>query len=356
MPAQRKYPEELRERAVKMGLEIRDREGKGTGRDRPGGPPAGYPPGGVADGDTALSFSEVKALATGNPLLMDKAEADVALTRLQRAERAWHRNHAALEDAIAQHEDRIGVLTRKSADIDVAISRRQETRGAAFVMTIDGQDHRKRADAGEYLKDRLTCEIIELHGLRTRATPLGSFGGFRFAAGVERSMGKTTVTLSLDGVPDSAVQLSAADLHAADPSGLVTRIEKRLHRLEGRKQETLDGIAHARREITHARQSVGQPFPQAAQLADARDRAARIDEQLDQMVRDHRHEDAEPDQQSRLGTADSAPVARHAISAGPDWRDEVIRSGMDAWMPRPIRPFEADIQRSPERESPGIGD
>ncbi len=39
-------------------------------------------------GDTALSFSEVKDLATGNPLLMDKAEADVALARLQRAERA----------------------------------------------------------------------------------------------------------------------------------------------------------------------------------------------------------------------------------------------------------------------------
>ena len=42
-------------------------------------------------GDTALSFSEVKALATGNPLLMDKAEADSSLTRLQRAERAWLR-------------------------------------------------------------------------------------------------------------------------------------------------------------------------------------------------------------------------------------------------------------------------
>ena len=39
-------------------------------------------------GDAALSYSEVKALATGNPLLMDKAEADAELTRLERAERA----------------------------------------------------------------------------------------------------------------------------------------------------------------------------------------------------------------------------------------------------------------------------
>ncbi len=37
MTAQRKYPEELRERAVKMVLEIRERDGKGHGGNRPGG-------------------------------------------------------------------------------------------------------------------------------------------------------------------------------------------------------------------------------------------------------------------------------------------------------------------------------
>jgi hypothetical protein len=53
-------------------------------------------------GDTVLSFGEVKALATRNPLLMDKAEADASLTRLQRAERAWLRNQDALQYAITQ--------------------------------------------------------------------------------------------------------------------------------------------------------------------------------------------------------------------------------------------------------------
>ena len=41
MPAQRKYPDELRERAVRMVLEIRQREGKGHGELAPGGPSAG---------------------------------------------------------------------------------------------------------------------------------------------------------------------------------------------------------------------------------------------------------------------------------------------------------------------------
>ena len=62
-------------------------------------------------GDTALSFSEVKALATGNPLLMDKAEADTTLARLRRAERAHHRNQDALRHAVTRHQRDITRLT-----------------------------------------------------------------------------------------------------------------------------------------------------------------------------------------------------------------------------------------------------
>ena len=67
----------------------------------------------IADiGDTALSFSEVKAIATGNPLLIDKAEADAALARLQRAERAHLRNQDALRHAIGDFEAEINQAHR----------------------------------------------------------------------------------------------------------------------------------------------------------------------------------------------------------------------------------------------------
>ena len=48
MVAQKRYPDELRERAVKMVLEIRERDGKGARGDRPGWPAAGCSPGGAA--------------------------------------------------------------------------------------------------------------------------------------------------------------------------------------------------------------------------------------------------------------------------------------------------------------------
>lgn len=80
------------------------------------------------------------------------------------------------------------------------------------------------AAAGQHLKDRLAHGIAELHGVRAHATHVGSLGGFPLNAAVERSMGKTTAAFHLDGVPDSTVQVPVADLQAADPAGLITRI------------------------------------------------------------------------------------------------------------------------------------
>ena len=312
-------------------------------------------------GDTALSFSEVKALATGNPLLMDKAEADSSLVRLQRAERAWLRNQDTLRHAISDHERRIKELTLRAADIDVAISRRRDTRGDAFVMTVGDFEHRKRAEAGQHLKELLAREVTELAGLRARVAHPGSLGGFGLMAMTEVSLGSTKVTISLDGVPGGTLQLSAADVRAADAAGLVTRLENRLHRLEASKQEALDSVEQARSEIAHARASVGQPFPQAAQLTEARDRSRRIDEQLDQMVAANRHENAEPDQRPALGIGQAVAVAvadaiaTHTMADGADWRDQVIRSGVDGWMPKPAGSLDSGVQTSVEHHGPEVG-
>ena len=130
-------------------------------------------------GDTALSFSEVKALATGNPLLMDKAEADVAVARLQRAERAHHRNQDALRHAVAHYEQDITILNRQAAEVDAAIARRRDTRGDRFAMTVGEREHHKRAEAGQHLKEILQEEVTALSGQRERRLVAGQLGGSR---------------------------------------------------------------------------------------------------------------------------------------------------------------------------------
>jgi N12 class adenine-specific DNA methylase/SAM-dependent methyltransferase len=244
-------------------------------------------------GDAALSYNEVKALATGNPLLMDKAEADAELTRLERAERAHHRNQDTLRHKIASAEKRILTLTAVTKDIDAAISRRRDTRGDAFTMTLDGVAYRKRSHAGHRLMQFLDQEITALTRSshpRIEGRP-GHLGGFDLTTVTSRVLGTTQVTLALTAVPDSGLRLIAKDLTGADPAGLIIRLENRLTGLEALKTRTLNDIDRLATEAARAREDSSKPFPQAVQLDAARDRARQINKQLEEAARPH-----QPDQ------------------------------------------------------------
>jgi tetratricopeptide (TPR) repeat protein len=235
-------------------------------------------------GDTALSFSEVKAIATGNPLLIDKAEADTALARLQRAERAHQRNQQALRQAVTDYETEISRLTALAAAIDTAIAQRQDTRGEKFTMTVGGIQHSKRADAGQHAKDILDREAAALTGQLRRTATIGRLAGFAVNAELSRALGATNVTISLDGAPGTTIEMPASGLRDSDPLRLVTRLEHRLAQLETRQGDALAEIDHARRQIAHARASIGEQFPHAEELAAASQRVREIDEALDRMA------------------------------------------------------------------------
>jgi hypothetical protein len=214
-------------------------------------------------GDAALSYNEVKALATGNPLLMDKAEADAELTRLERAERAHHRNQDTLRYKITSAEKRIQSLTALTGDIDAAIVRRRDTRGDAFTMTLDGITYSKRSHAGVRLMQSLEREITTLTRSghpRIEAQP-GHLGGFDVTVVTCLVLGTTQVILALDGIPESEIRLVAKDLAAMDPAGLVIRMENRLTGLEALKVKTVNEIDRLGTEAARALRTPAKPFP-----------------------------------------------------------------------------------------------
>ena len=262
----------------------------------------------IADiGDTALSFSEVKAIATGNPLLIDKAEADATLARFQRGERAHLRNQDALRHAIGDFEAEIARLTVFADAVDTAIARRQDTRGENFAMTVDQVHHDKRADAGQHVKDILEREAGGLAGQLRWAVSIGNLGGFPVTADVHRSLGTTNIALSLEGAPGTTIDLPASGLRGVDPGGLVTRLENRLTQLETRRASAVADIEHARRQITHARSSVGQPFPHAEELAAARERVREVDKALNRMAQQDPGRPGAPEQEASSGSGPHEP-------------------------------------------------
>ena len=128
-------------------------------------------------GDNALSFAEVKALASGDPLILDKAHADAEVTRLSRLERAWQRNHQTLRSTIAAASGRVDTRERALAEVTDALARRTDTRAERFAITINGTTLRERKPAGELLnrwaaaaQPGRTERLAQLGGLHILAT------------------------------------------------------------------------------------------------------------------------------------------------------------------------------------------
>ena len=233
-------------------------------------------------GDAALSYNEVKALATGNPLLMEKAEADAELTRLERAERAHHRNHEALQHKVAQADQRITALTTLIDHIGIAIARRTDTRGDAFTMTIDGMACTKRTDAGRRLQQlvaQLEQDLLKSSHRRLEERP-GQLGGFPVVVTVERVLGSMNVITALDGAPGTEIRMTPAEVKAADPGKLIIRLENRLSGFESLSSRSQSEIDQLITEAAHARDDIARPFPQSLQLAAARNQVVLLDEKL----------------------------------------------------------------------------
>ena len=180
------------------------------------------------------------------------------------------------------NEKRASVLTALTGDIEMAVARRRDTRGDAFTMTIGGVPYGKRNHAGHQLLQLLNREIAALasSGHPRIEARLGHLGGFDVTAATSRVLGTTQVALALDGVPESEIRLTATDLAETDPAGLVIRLENRLTGLESLKTRTAAEIDRLRTEAARAREDIEKPFPQSGQLAAARDRVRRIEEQL----------------------------------------------------------------------------
>ncbi|MGD9526384.1 MAG: helicase-related protein [Dehalococcoidia bacterium] len=278
-------------------------------------------------GDSALSYNEVKALATGNPLLLDKAQADADLTRLERLERSHAQGRSRLRDLAASHERKITELQGQLDVLDTALTRRRDTRGDRFAMTVAGRRHTSRPAAGEHLRQQLLAALEQLTGgeqARRRDLPdLVELGGLRFDARVTRSYAEHGYHLQIPGLPHTDVDGSAGELDTSPPTSLIIRLENRVADLHKVRERTTTAIATSRAEIASAQHQADRPFPQAAALAAARHRVDELDTALAALAaptepEPTEPEPTEPEPTGRVETSEpTAPGARAEPNPAP---------------------------------------
>lgn len=262
-------------------------------------------------GDITMSYTQVQAVATGNPLLLEAAEAKEAARTLTRAARQHERTQDDLARLITRHAESITRAEEKILGLDAVLARRQDVSGDHFRMDVDGMPYTVRADAGTRLKavlgearDGLIAEMEAVwQSRKIPPTVAGSLAGFdvmyemngwRFQPekGGQVSYGAVTA-VSLAGVPGSAFTVQDHDLDDVNAAGLPGRLERRALRLEEMIGQEQAWISSLRQETDHAREQLGQPFTRRPEMEAAVARSEALEARMLDMARtsDRRHHD-----------------------------------------------------------------
>lgn len=310
-------------------------------------------------GESALSYAEVKALAAGDPRLMEKNQVDADLQRLEQLARAWSRKQTNLASDVRAHQRTIETQQGLIADLDAALTHRVDTRGDAFTMQIEGVSYDKRPAAGQALKNLLGRGEATLHANRDIDLDLGhvgSLGGFPLRAGVSAVHDEPVLTLNLEDVPHSTLMLDSSKLADTSPTGLVTRLENRLGHLEDHRAQAKKTIQQARDQINQAHATLGRSFPQQDELDRLRARAQELDQELggygdqpdDATAAPSAEPPAEEDPSDRATTRDAGSAAEEA--ARPDGPTRLAQAAFpDHPYTAPHTPDRADSEPTQER-------
>jgi N12 class adenine-specific DNA methylase len=233
-------------------------------------------------GTNALDYNEVKALASGNPLLLDKAKADSEVSRLQRLRRAHDRQGAMLSHRISGLHDLTDQLRGSITQVEAALEVRTPAAEGQFRMKVADRIYSSRPDAAAALSSALLRHLAEPQTRYMASRDLGTVATLEdlpvHASTLRRPEGPI-IAASIDGLPKAAITISRDDL-TSPGHGIITRLENRAGGLDKTLTELRAGEQEAAAELTRAQATVGAPFKHQPALVAARAERDRLSHQL----------------------------------------------------------------------------
>lgn len=218
--------------------------------------------------ETVLNFAEIKAVASENPLIMEKIQVDNEVARLRILKTAHEGKRFALQDAVTfQYPKRIQSLKKELQALQKDLECRNQAMEVqpGFAITLQGNVYEKHKEAGEILR-----AIVDSVTAFTEHE-VGTYKGFPLF--VEKNM--TEQILYIRGESDYMVELKESD------SGNMVRLENRLNALDKTIEEVQRKIKICENEIKNTKQEYEKPFPYEELLKENITRQMEIDAELE---------------------------------------------------------------------------
>ncbi len=250
--------------------------------------------------ETALSYSEIKALATGNPLIIEKCNLDMEVARLNML-KASHLNQVyALEELVyRKYPEEITRLTERIAgyEQDVALAAVHPKAQEGFCgMEVEGRHYTEKEDAGKAIIDVCT----RMTG--SDAVLLGQYRGFSMVLAYDGRSNEYRITLK--GTLSHTVTLGA------DVFGNITRLDNALENLAGSLQAEQNSLEETKTQLENARTELATPFAREEELAEKTARLKELNILLNMDEKDKTLMDDTPDEGEDVPARRVAELAR----------------------------------------------
>jgi hypothetical protein len=235
--------------------------------------------------ETALSYAEIKALATGNPFIIEKCQLEMDVGKLKILHASHLNQRYSLEDKLLkEYPQEIKRLTerieRYTADMTTA-NMHPSDKDRFPPMTVGGIVYADKKEAGNAIID--ACKAMT----SPDPVPLGEYRGFPMILSYDTHSKEYRVTLS--GALSHTVSLGT-DIH-----GNITRLDNRLDFDFALKSCEID-LKDVQEQVETAKGEVDRPFPQEKEFTE---KSARLKELNILLNMDEKHDvimDYEPDE------------------------------------------------------------
>ena len=265
--------------------------------------------------ETALSYAEIKMLATGNPYIKEKMDLDIQVQKLKMLKSNFLSEKYGLEDKvikfypqqIAYLKSRVEGLTK---DVETAKLHPKPIDEQPLGMMVSGVSYSEKAEAGQAIIN--ACKSMN----SPDAIPLGEYRGFQMELSFDSFRNEFDVTLK--GAVSHRVALGT------DARGNITRLDNALAGILERLERANEQLNNLYNQQEAAKAEVGKPFPQEAELTAKSQRLAELDAALNMEDsvenRDERSESERPSVLADLKSkAEHIPPAKYS-----ETREEVL--------------------------------
>ena len=217
--------------------------------------------------NTALSYAEIKALATGNPYIKEKMDLDVQVSKLKLLKANHTSQIYRLESDIAKNFPvQISALKERIAgmQVDSQVVKSVDLQdNDTFAMTVGNVLYEDKKEAGEAL-------IAACAGLKTVSTggKVGEYHGFTLSASY--NMFSNAFELTIKGKCSYKLEIGK------DPVGNMQRIHNTLFSIDRKLTESEQKLETVQQQLATAQEEVKKPFPKEAELNEKMERLSEL--------------------------------------------------------------------------------